>query len=466
MDFSSFQLSSALSEALVREKFTEPTPVQREAIPAALAGHDVLASAQTGSGKTAAFVLPILQHLLEPADGRRRGRPQPGTPKALILAPTRELAGQIAEVVGTFSRGTPLSHAVIFGGVNKKPQITALRRGIDIAIATPGRLLDLMGEGVLSLTGVDTVVLDEADRMLDMGFIPDVRRIMSALPHKRQSLFFSATMPTEVERLAGEILNKPVRVSMEKEASAAPDIAQHMLFVDRQQKRDALRMLLTEHPSYRAIVFTRTKFKARDVARHLNKHGITADDLHGNKSQNARQRALANFHSGKIHVLVATDIASRGIDVDDIDQVINFELPNEPESYVHRIGRTARAGRSGSAFSLCDDTEVKNLQDIQKEIGATIEVMEDHPFHAAAIATSALPRPGGSRGGSGGARRNSNAGGGGNRSSGGNRNRRRRPQGSGADDGNGRSGRPSGPDRSGRGGRPGRAAQSGRGGRG
>ena len=439
MSFSSFQFSRTLDATLAREGFVEATPVQRDAIPAAADGRDVLASAQTGSGKTAAFVLPIVHRLMGSDNGRPTRRPRPNHPRALILAPTRELAGQIAEVVGTFTTGTRISHAVIFGGVNKKPQVAALRRGIDIAIATPGRLLDLMQEGAVRLDGVETIVLDEADRMLDMGFIPDVRRIISALPAERQSMFFSATLPNEVKSLAQEMLTDPVRVSVEREASAAPKIDQFLLFVSRQQKRDALRMLLTERRSFRAIVFTRTKYKARDVARHLNKHGITADDLHGNKSQNARQRALKNFHNGDIHVLVATDIASRGIDVEDIDQVINFELPNEPESYVHRIGRTARAGRSGAAFTLCDDSEIKNLRDIQTEIGATIDVMEDHPYHDGEIAASAAraTRPaGGNRSGGG----NRGGGNGNGRSRNGGRNDRRPSNASGRSDGRGRSG--------------------------
>jgi ATP-dependent RNA helicase RhlE len=424
--FHHVSVCSVLAKSLSDQGFVTPTPVQRDAIAPAIEGRDILASAQTGSGKTAAFVLPIL-HRLMGTDGTAARRPVPQKPRALILAPTRELAGQIADVIGTFVQGSRISYTVVFGGVNKRPQMTAMRRGVDILVATPGRLLDLMNERVIELDRIETIVLDEADRMLDMGFIPDVRRIISALPAKRQSLFFSATLPTEVKRLSEDMLNNPVRVSVESEAGSTPDIAQHMLFVTRDQKRDALRMLLTEQRSFRALVFTRTKHKAKDIAYHLRKNGITADDLHGNKSQNARQRALRDFHSGKVHVLVATDIASRGIDVDDIDQVINYELPNEPESYVHRIGRTARAGRSGAAFSLCDNTELTNLRDIQKALDQQIPVMEDHPFHDAEIAAGAVrsgrssgkapsrnrgngaPRNGG--GGRGGAPRNSGNGG-------------------------------------------------------
>ena len=399
MTFSDFGFSAALQTVLSQQKFIDPTPVQREAIPAAIAGHDILASAQTGSGKTAAFVLPIIHTLTGANLGRPVPRPEPRKPRALILAPTRELAGQIADVVAIFSAGSPISHTTVFGGVNKKPQMTTLRRGVDIVIATPGRLLDLMQERAVQLNAVETLVLDEADRMLDMGFIPDVRRIVNATPKDRQSLFFSATLPNEVQKLATEMLRDPARVSVEKEATATPKIDQHLLFVAQQNKRDALRMLLTERRSFRAIVFTRTKYKARDIARYLNKHDISADDLHGNKSQNARQRALRGFHKGNIHVLVATDIASRGIDVEEIDQVINYELPNEPESYVHRIGRTARAGRSGSAFSLCDASEIKHLKAIQTEIKNQIPVLDDHPFHAGEVAAAATQtrRPNGPR---------------------------------------------------------------------
>ncbi|MEX2442296.1 MAG: DEAD/DEAH box helicase [Alkalispirochaeta sp.] len=404
-DFSSFDFSKSLQATLTQQGFATPTAVQRDAIAPAIEGRDILASAQTGSGKTAAFVLPLLHRLMGNESGRPTRRPQPHKPRALILAPTRELAGQIAEVIGTFAKGSRVSYAVIFGGVNKKPQISAMRRGVDIVVATPGRLLDLMNERVIELDKVESIVLDEADRMLDMGFIPDVRRIIKALPAERQSMFFSATLPSEVKTLSQEMLTNPVRVSVEREAVDTPKIDQHVLFVTRDQKREALHMLLTDQRSYRALVFTRTKHKAKDIARYLNKQGITADDLHGNKSQNARQRALKAFHTGKVHVLVATDIASRGIDVVDIDQVINYELPNEAESYVHRIGRTARAGRSGAAFSLCDNTELGNLKDIQREIAHLIPVLDDHPFHDSGIASDAA-RSGRTGGGNGGGRSN------------------------------------------------------------
>jgi ATP-dependent RNA helicase RhlE len=382
--FQEFDFDNVLRQTLATQKFDTPTPVQLAAIPSALEGRDILASAQTGSGKTAAFVLPILHRL-----SRERARPEKGLPRALILAPTRELAGQIAEVITIFSRNLRLSSAVIYGGVGKGPQIQALRRGVDIVVATPGRLLDLMGERYISLKRVNTIVLDEADRMLDMGFIPDVKRIIRDLPTERQSLFFSATLPGPVVELADQLLTNPVRVSVEKTKANTPDINQQVMFVQRGDKRDALRMILTEYGSYRALVFTRTKHRARDLAKYLGKNGIASDDLHGNKSQNARTRALTAFHKGKIQVLVATDIASRGIDVDDIDHVINFELPNESESYVHRIGRTARAGKAGVALSFCDESEVAHLTLIQKELSLAIPVSSDHPYHAAAVQDAA-----------------------------------------------------------------------------
>lgn len=384
ISFRDLNLSESLLRSLVSKGFETPTPVQADAIPMILAGHDLLASAQTGSGKTAAFALPILQLL-----SQEHGRPERRRPRALVLAPTRELAGQIGEVFEIFSRNLRLSTTVIFGGVGKSGQISALQRGVDVAVATPGRLLDLVHEGSIVLDRVQMIVLDEADRMLDMGFIPDVERIVRRLPAQRQSLFFSATLPAEVVRLANKMLTEPVRVSVESSEENTPQIDQHVMFVARESKRDALRNILSESGSFRALVFTRTKYRARDLSRYLGKNGITSDDLHGDKSQNARTRALANFHAGKIQVLVATDIASRGIDVNDIDHVINFELPNEAESYVHRIGRTARAGKAGIALSLCDDSELDNLAVIQKALQGPIPVMSDHPFHAPAIAAAA-----------------------------------------------------------------------------
>lgn len=383
--FNDFAFDQPLRRALAAENFDIPTPVQQEAIAPALEGRDILASAQTGSGKTAAFALPILHRLAQ-----ENARPVPGRPRALVLAPTRELAGQIAEVLNTFGRSLRLTTAVIYGGVGKGGQISALRRGVDIVVATPGRLLDLMGERYISLNRVTTIVLDEADRMLDMGFIPDVKRIIRELPAERQSLFFSATLPGPVVELADQLLTNPVRINVKATRETTPDIDQQIMFVARDQKRDALRMILTEHGSYRALVFTRTKHRARDLAKYLGKNGISSDDLHGDKSQNARARALTAFHRGKIQVLVATDIASRGIDVDDIDHVINYELPNESESYTHRIGRTARAGKAGIALSLCDESELANLSVIQKALRHAIPVHADHPFHSSSVAAAAI----------------------------------------------------------------------------
>ena len=383
--FHTLELDASIMQTLKQQEFHIPTPVQSEAIPLVLSGRDVLASAQTGSGKTAAFALPIIHQIT--AEPRK---PQPGRPKALVLAPTRELAGQIAEVFELFSRNLKVSTAVIFGGVGKGAQVTAMRRGVDVVVATPGRLLDLMQEGVISLDHVQTVVLDEADRMLDMGFIPDVRRVIAKLPAQRQSLFFSATLPPQVVELSRALLTDPARIAVETNETTRPQIDQGVMFVNREDKRDALRTLLTEKGSYRALVFTRTKHRARDLAKYLNKAGITADDLQGNKSQNARIRALAGFHSGDIQVLVATDIASRGIDVDDIDHVINFELPNEPESYVHRIGRTARAGKTGIAVSFCDESEIEHLAEIERAIEQSVPVITNHRYHAQVVADAAL----------------------------------------------------------------------------
>ncbi len=382
--FRELDLDDSMLSELNRQGFEQPTPIQTEAIPVILSGRDLLASAQTGSGKTAAFALPMIQLLA----GERR-RPAPRRPRALILAPTRELAAQIGQVFAIFSRGTRVSRTVVFGGVGKRPQIDALARGVDVVIATPGRLLDLMGEGALSLDHVRTIALDEADRMLDMGFIPDVERIIRRLPDTRQSLFFSATLPPTIVKLANAMLSEPVRVAVESTETTRPQIDQEIMFVLREDKKEALRLILDDCD--RALVFTRTKYGASKLSRYLGKNGITSDDLHGDKSQNARTRALNDFHSGRIRVLVATDIASRGIDVENIDHVINFELPREAESYVHRIGRTARAGKQGRALSLCDSSELPNLSSIQKTLDCVIPVNSDHPFHcgdAAAAATS------------------------------------------------------------------------------
>lgn len=385
--FRQLDLRDTMLAELARQGFEQPTPIQAEAIPVVLSGRDLLASAQTGSGKTAAFVLPII-HLL----AGERGRLEARRPRALILAPTRELAAQIGQVFAVFSKGSRVSRTVLFGGVGKRQQIEALGRGVDVVIATPGRLLDLMGEGALSLDRVQVIVLDEADRMLDMGFIPDVERIVKRLPTNRQSLFFSATLPATVVKLASAMLSEPVRLTVETTEQTRPQIEQQVMFVAQEDKKEALRMILDECD--RALVFTRTKHGARKLTKYLVKNGIASDDLHGDKSQSARTRALTDFHSGRIRVLVATDIASRGIDVEDIDHVINYELPPEAESYVHRIGRTARAGKSGRALSLCDASELQNLSSIQKALDRPIPVNADHPYHcrdAAAAANRLAP---------------------------------------------------------------------------
>jgi ATP-dependent RNA helicase RhlE len=354
-------IAEPLRRALHAENYTTPTPIQTRAIPLLLAGNDVLGIAQTGTGKTAAFVLPILQHLAAMRDGTA-----PRAARALILAPTRELALQIGERVRAYGQYLGLRHAVILGGIGQQPQVQALARGVDILIATPGRLLDLVQQRHVRLDRVAFLVLDEADRMLDMGFVRDVRKIVAALPKQRQSLLFSATMPADVTRLAGDILRNPTRAEVSPAAVTVDRIDQRVFFVDASNKRNLLVRLLRDPALRRVIVFTRTKHGANRVAEHLGKSGISAQAIHGNKSQGARQRALEGFRTGRARVLVATDIAARGIDVADVSHVINYELPNVPESYVHRIGRTARAGASGVAFSFCDSTEHAYLRDIER----------------------------------------------------------------------------------------------------
>ena len=371
--FSELGLAVPLLRALSTEKYSVPTPIQAQAIPFLLEGGDLMGLAQTGTGKTAAFALPILQRLTE-----SKTRAEPRRPRALVLAPTRELAIQIADGFKAYGQNLQLRHTVIYGGVGQVPQVKALRRGVDILVATPGRLLDLIGQGHLILDKASTLVLDEADRMLDMGFIHDVRKIIAKLPKKRQSLLFSATMPRDVAKLAEEILHQPRRVEVAPSATPVEQIDQKVFFVETARKRDLLEELLRDQAMFRVIVFTRTKHRANRVADQLGKAGISAEAIHGNKSQNARQRALEAFRKGKVQVLVATDIAARGIDIDDVTHVVNYELPNEPESYVHRIGRTARAGARGTAFSFCDPSERAYLRDIEKIIKMQIAVVEDH----------------------------------------------------------------------------------------
>jgi len=388
--FSDLDLIEPLLRALSAKNYIEPTPIQAQAIPPLLAGQDLLGVAQTGTGKTAAFGLPILQHLSE-SQSRAGAR----ATRALVLAPTRELAIQIAEEIRAYGRHLNLRQAVIFGGVGQHPQVKALARGVDIVIATPGRLLDLLGQGHLRLDRVTHFVLDEADRMLDMGFIHDVRRVVAALPKRRQTAFFSATMPQQVARLAGDILIDPLRVEVTPSATTVEKVAQRVFFVETENKRALLAEVLKDPALHRVIVFSRTKHGANRIAEQLEKRGVDAAAIHGNKSQGARQRALEGFKSGRTRILVATDIAARGIDVDEVSHVINFDLPNEPESYVHRIGRTARAGAAGVALSFCDAGERQFLRDIEKLTGQRLEIVAEHPFHAAAV--SAAPPARGAR---------------------------------------------------------------------
>ncbi|TAN35611.1 MAG: DEAD/DEAH box helicase [Verrucomicrobia bacterium] len=387
------QIQRAVSE----EGYVTPTPIQMQSIPHLLAGRDILGCAQTGTGKTAAFVLPILQHLT-----LHKRQPIRNRPRVLILAPTRELAAQIGDSIHAYGRHLHISHTVIFGGVGQRPQEAALSRGMDIVVATPGRLLDLMGQGFCKLDGIEIFVLDEADRMLDMGFIRDIRKVIAALPPKRQSLFFSATLQPEVVSLARTLVHNPVHVTITPEQPTVEKIAQKVLFVDRQHKDALLVQLLNDTGMDRVIVFAQMKHAANKVCEKLAKAGITAAAIHGNKSQSARTAALAGFKTGRVRVLVATDIAARGIDVDNITHVINYHLPIEPETYVHRIGRTARAGAEGDAISFCSSEERDFLRAIERLIRKPIPV-EQHQFHseAARHATGAAARPP-PRGGGGG----------------------------------------------------------------
>ncbi|HLL82093.1 MAG TPA: DEAD/DEAH box helicase, partial [Longimicrobium sp.] len=343
MTFEDLKLSEPLLRAVRAEGYSTPTPIQQQAIPHALQGRDVLGCAQTGTGKTAAFALPILQRLAATKPAANGPRPI----RCLVLTPTRELATQIGDSFATYGKNTGLTYTVIFGGVGQGEQERQLRRGIDILVATPGRLLDLMSQKLVSYRALEVFVLDEADRMLDMGFIHDVKRIIAAIPQKRQTLFFSATMPPDIQRLADNILVNPVRVEVTPVATTAETVDQRVYLVEREQKRNLLVHLLGDASIKRALVFTRTKAGANRVAKHLNAARISADAIHGNKSQNARERALDDFKTGTARVLVATDIAARGIDIDDLPHVVNYEIPNVPEDYVHRIGRTGRAGKEG-----------------------------------------------------------------------------------------------------------------------
>jgi ATP-dependent RNA helicase RhlE len=389
--FHDLGLIRPLTRAVDRLGYDTPTPIQAQAIGPLLAGRDVLGCAQTGTGKTAAFALPILQriagsHGVRPHGGR-------GEIRSLVLTPTRELAAQIAASFERYGRFVDVRHAVIYGGVSERPQIAALRRGVDCLIATPGRLLDLAGRGLVRLDAVELFVLDEADRMLDMGFIRDVRRIIERLPRQRQNLLFSATLPAPIVDLTRSLLHDPVRIEVAPQPTAGLAIDEQVMFVDGADKRQVLIDLLGDAAVERSIVFTRTKRRANRLARQLENAGIRSAAIHGNKSQGARNRALADFRSGAVDVLVATDIASRGIDVADITHVFNFDLPAEPESYVHRIGRTGRAGQSGIAISLCDTGERAALRSIERITGAPIAVVAGHELSREAPPAAAA-RPG------------------------------------------------------------------------
>lgn len=392
LSFSTLGVAEQLQRALVAEKHFHPTPIQAQAIPLILAGRDVLGIAQTGTGKTAAFGLPLLQRL-----SANRMAHKPCGARALILAPTRELAIQIDQSLRSYGRHFKLRHAVILGGVNQNKQVAALRYGVDILVATPGRLLDLINQKHVQLGSATTLVVDEADRMFDMGFIRDVRRIVSHLPRQHQSMLFSATMPADVAHLVAEILRDPVRIDVSPATITADRIDQRVYFVGTKDKRALLNELLRDQSLKRAIVFTRTKHGANKVAEHLDKAGHIAEAIHGNKSQNARQRALEGFRSGRARVLVATDIAARGIDIDNISHVINFELPDVAETYVHRIGRTARAGSGGVAISFCDSSEVDSLRSIERLVKQQLTTIGEarRPPEEKAIPAGGPKRPNG-----------------------------------------------------------------------
>lgn len=373
--FNTLNLIEPVLRAIEEEGYTIPTPIQSKAIPLILNGRDLLGCAQTGTGKTAAFAVPILQMMSAKQTYEKKRKV-----KGLILTPTRELAIQIEESFNSYGRHLNLKNKVIFGGVSQHAQVSALKSGVDIVIATPGRLLDLMGQGYISLKDIEYFVLDEADRMLDMGFIHDIKKVLAVLPKKRQSLFFSATMPPEIVKLAGTILVNPAEVSVTPVSSTVDTIDQYVYFVDRVNKNKLLVDILKDKKIKTALVFTRTKHGADKVVKVLQKMNVTAEAIHGNKAQNARQRALSNFKSQATRVLVATDIAARGIDVDNLEYVINFEMSNIAEMYVHRIGRTGRAGAKGTSYSFCDAEEKAYLKDVEKLISKKIPVIDEHPY--------------------------------------------------------------------------------------
>jgi ATP-dependent RNA helicase RhlE len=415
MSFENLKLIEPLLKALKTEGYTTPTPIQAQAIPIVLNHRDLLGCAQTGTGKTAAFALPTLQLLYQD----RMAHKEQKTIKALVLTPTRELAIQIAESFTAYGKNTGLKNLVIFGGVSQNPQVDALRRGVDILIATPGRLLDLMNQRFVHLEHVKMLILDEADRMLDMGFVNDVKKIIAKVPSKRQTLFFSATMPNEIQSLANTILTNPEKVEVTPVSSTADTIQQSLFYVQKNDKKSLLVHILKDKEIKTALVFTRTKHGADKVVKDLVRVGITAEAIHGNKSQNARQRALTNFKNRTTRVLIATDIAARGIDIDELTHVINYELPNIPETYVHRIGRTGRAGANGIALSFCDEEEILFLRDIHKLIAKEIPVEEEHPYPMSPVAMTATLMAGQSKKGSGSFKRDSGRGGSGRKPSGG-----------------------------------------------
>jgi len=388
VSFNNLQLIEPVLQALAHEGYTVPTPIQEKSIPSILQKKDILGCAQTGTGKTAAFVIPILQLMYQE---KQNTQERSHHCKALILTPTRELAIQIGESIKAYGRYLPLRHHVIFGGVSQQSQVQAIRRGIDILVATPGRLLDLMQQGHVSLRDIKHFVLDEADRMLDMGFIHDVKRIISRLPSKRQTLFFSATMPGEIKQLAAMLLNNPVKVEVTPPATTVDLIQQSIYYTEKHNKQSLLIHLLQDSSIKTVLVFTQMKHAADKLARSLNNSGIRTEAIHGNKAQAVRQRALENFKTRRTRVLVATDIAARGIDIDELTHVINYELPNVPETYVHRIGRTGRAGAKGVAVSFCDWSEKIFLSDIQKLTRKQIPVIKSHLYDVPGMHDIAQP---------------------------------------------------------------------------
>lgn len=379
MNFEELKICAPILKAIKEEGYDIPTPIQQQAIPVILEGRDLVGCAQTGTGKTAAFAMPILQMLYQ-QNKQLLAFKAPRKIKTLILTPTRELAVQIGDSLQAYGRHTGIKHAIVYGGVSQLPQTKALKTGVEILVATPGRLLDLIGQGFINLNDIQFFVLDEADRMLDMGFSHDVKKIIAKLPEKRQTLLFSATMPVEITKLVDSILTNPVKVAVTPVSSPVDAIEQHVYFVEKKEKKNLLAHILKDKSVVSALVFSRTKHGADKITRDLVKSGIQAKAIHGNKSQTARQEALNSFKAKQTRILVATDIAARGIDVEELSHVINYDLPNIPETYVHRIGRTGRAGLGGVALSFCDSEEKDYLRDIQKLISKKIPVVEEHPY--------------------------------------------------------------------------------------